>query len=166
MKSGDRRSQKTSNAPPDDVLLKDYQTMSGREMAEKYNVSEGCIRKWIQNARLTSPDGERLFRKHNKDYEHPPDDVLLKDYKTLTAKDMAEKYGVTEASMKNWIRNALLRNVSAEERRTYKSKKPSDDVLLEEYTTLTAREIAEKYGVTEGAVRVWLRDARNRLNEM
>lgn len=47
--------------------------------------------------------------------------------------------------------------------RGVKSKAPDDKVLLKKFKMQTRPELAVEYGVSEGTIGVWLRNARQRL---
>lgn len=46
-----KRKGKKSKAPNDETLFKLYETMTAKEIGEKYGVAMGTVRNWIHDAR-------------------------------------------------------------------------------------------------------------------
>ena len=51
-KKGALKSGRKSKAPADKELLKMYESLTAREIGEKYSVSMGCVRRWIHDAKI------------------------------------------------------------------------------------------------------------------
>lgn len=61
--------------------------------------------------------------------------------------------------------NNELKAIVKQKKRGFPSKAPDDVTLMERYMTMTAKEIAAQYGVTEPTVRAWIKNARARLRK-
>lgn len=133
--------------PSEDELYREYITnkRKAQDIAAEIGVHPKTVQKWLSAAGIKKQRGKYLDKK-------PTDDELYTDYilDHLSMKEMIEKYGAPESTIKNWIAEAELS-------RRINHLITSDEALamLKEYESSKAISIsylAKKYDVTTSKV--------------
>lgn len=151
---------------------------SGRYINIKYNGNKAN-----RNSKVTSIKSKRICincgqiisnsknikfcsKKCHSNYQRktslkPSKEILENLIKTDFFNSIAQKYGVNDASVRNWCKSYGLPHTKSAIREKYKIKticeinKPSYDSLKELIFKFSFREIGRKYNVTDNAVRKW-----------
>lgn len=94
--------------------------------------------------------------------KRPSDETLVNMRKTMTLREIADTYEVTQGTVNRWLKP--LRDEGRIKPRVMhsKTKRPTDETLAKLYADHTAKEISEIYDVSVNTVRTWIQNARKR----
>lgn len=127
-----------------DTLLETYRELgTQKEVAEKFNVCETTIRKWIAKYDIpTSRNDTKPY--HNRE-------TLKEAYEELgTIKLVAEEFGVSTTTIGNWLRKYNLI--------TPRWEQPDEESVREAYEELgTQTEVAKRFNVDITTVVRWMK---------
>lgn len=148
-----RVKQRKIPVPEKEVLCKMYLTdnMNVKDIAEHLGVSVATISRWLRGYGLTVK------------YDHrrasiPEKEVLRKMYLTdnMEAQEIADYFSVPRTTAASWLHEYGL----TVKREIRSASMPGKEELCKMYLTdnMTAREIAERYGVYTTTVFRWLRN--------
>jgi len=138
--------------------------MSAKEIGERYNVNNGTILRWLNQAGIEKRTMSEVML--NRNNGNRPSDYELKDLyedQERSTLEIAGIYNVTPRSIILWLDNAgISRRTHSESMSLHLRKvRPSEDRLRELYEDqgMSAKKIARKFKVSEYSISKWLDEA-------
>ncbi|MHA2227215.1 MAG: hypothetical protein ACXAC8_18510, partial [Candidatus Hodarchaeales archaeon] len=142
--------------PSKEKLLDLYwnQNLTTRQVATKYEVSQGTALKWLKSYKIS-----RRAQANKPKIPRPPKEMLVALYwnQNLTTRGIAAKYKVSQETVLKWLKSCKI------SRRTPANKqsipRPPKEMLVALYwnQNLSVLQIAGKCNVSDGTVLKWLK---------